>query len=121
MQIVKRLQTQGHELIEVAPVIDFERLTAAFLVMVSSQVASLLDYFCRQLDKTLANAEIEYATRLFAELGTCFSAKQLTDALDYFDQVSFKVARFFQSYDAFVLPVLAKLPAKHGKSGFHKI
>lgn len=112
---VKQLEAQGHHVEEAEPSINYDTLKSAVYTIVAGEIASMVQYFCDSLGKTLASADIEFGSKLFAELGSRFTARQMSAAIHVFDRISFHVAEFFQTYDAYVLPTLAKPPAKHGE------
>lgn len=98
----------GHEVEEVAPELDGEMITQAFVTLWSSGCASTLKLLNASKD------QVEPLSWALFEMGSRYSAPDYLLALQTVQWVSRQLARFFRDYDVLLTPTLAEPPVPLG-------
>ena len=104
----------GHTVSEAAPHVDADRLQEAVVTIINANTAAMVDGRLAQLGRDLGDRDIEYVTRRAAESGREASAPELIKAIETIHHTGRQVARFFESYDILLSPVLLKPPVPLG-------
>ncbi len=104
----------GHQVEEPELPVDFKAAAGAMNQLICLHTWQAVHGRLKELDQTLASAEMESSTRLMAELGSKVSAEDYIEALDTLQQVAATLARFHQDYDVILSPVLNMPVARLG-------
>jgi amidase len=109
-----QLESLGHDVEEAAPDFDPEVLVGPLVTLWS--VGNLADAtFCEGvLGRTLERDELEITTWELVEYGRTRSALDLVDAVDTLGAAVRAIAPFFERYDAWLTPTLARRPEPLG-------
>ena len=106
------LEELGHDVEEVDPPHDDKALADTFLTIWFAKVAGLI---AEIKERTGAgDSEFEADNLIMAELGRANGAVALIQALDKVIEYTTALERFYESYDYFLTPTLAKLPVEIG-------
>ena len=108
------LESLGHDVEETAPVFDPEVLVGP---LVTVWAVSNLDQatFCdRVLGRPVRDDELEITTRELVEYGRTRTALDLTEAVDALGAATRAIAPFFERYDVWLTPTLARRPEPLG-------
>jgi amidase len=108
------LESLGHHVEEAAPAFDGEALIEPFVRIWAT--ANLADYreACRFLQREPRPDELEVTTWELVEYARRFNGADLLEAIDRLAAASRQVAPFFERYDAWVTPTLARPPVELG-------
>jgi amidase len=104
----------GHEVAEVAPGLDSEGVTRAFVTLWSAGGAWAVDYWARETGRTPTPDLFEPLSWAIQEMGRQQSASVYLLALQDLQRISREVARFFVDYDIWLTPTLAEPPVPLG-------
>ncbi len=104
----------GHRVKEASPQIEHELMNGAFMVVWSSGCASTLEGISRITGIQLSAQRVEPTTWALYEIGRTQSAANYLLAVNTLQQLSRKVARFFQEFDLWLTPTLAEPPPPLG-------
>lgn len=104
----------GHRLEEASPALDHELMNGAFMVIWSSGCASTLEGISRLTGIRISQEHVEPTTWALYEIGRTQSAANYLLAVNTLQQISRKVARFFQEFDLWLTPTLAEPPLPLG-------
>ena len=110
----KLLEELGHEVEEAAPPVDRERFAISFLMVIAAETQDAVVEAARAAGRKPALGDFEVGTQALAMLGRAFSAGELSGALNYLLAASRPIAGFFERYDVFLTPTLAKPPVPTG-------
>jgi amidase len=108
------LESLGHDVEEAAPSFDPEVLVGP---LVTVWAVGNLDHarFCeRVLGRPLHQDELEITTWELIEYGRARSALDLSEAVEAFGAASRAIAPFFEGYDVWLTPTLARPPEQLG-------
>ena len=112
----KLLESLGHHVEEAQPVYDASSLYQCYLAMNLGETAAAIDHLEEQLGRTLQpGTDIEEATAILAKLGSAYSAKEFSQALNAWNLYARALGDFHKSYDLFMTPTMADLPARVGE------
>jgi amidase len=104
----------GHEVTEVAPTLDSQLVTQAFITVWSAGTAWMLDDWARRTGRTPTPDLFEPLTWAFQEMGRQHTASAYLLALQDLQKISREVARFFVDYDIWLTPMLSEPPVPLG-------
>lgn len=104
----------GHVLEEASPPLEHEVMNGAFMVIWSSGCASTLEGISRLTGIKISPEHVEPTTWALYEIGRTQSAANYLLAVNTLQQISRKVARFFQDFDLWLTPTLAEPPLPLG-------
>ena len=104
----------GHKVTEAAPEFDADRLQEAVVTIINANTAAMVDARVEQLGRELSEEDLEYVTMRAAQSGREASAPELIQAIQTVHHTGRLVARFFESYDILLSPVLLKPPVPIG-------
>jgi amidase len=108
------LESLGHEVEEASPTFDADVLVGP-LVTVWAVGNLAHSRFCeRVLGRSLRLDELEITTWELVEYGRTRSALDLTEAVDALSAAARAIAPFFERYDAWLTPTLARRPEPLG-------
>ncbi|HRV09081.1 MAG TPA: amidase [Acidobacteriota bacterium] len=112
---VSLLSELGHEVDEVFPPIDLERLVRSFLVLVGAEVAADLDLIGYVRRQKVRSTEVEATTWALRMLGQSLRAADLAKARRDFGFVTRSMGRFHLEHDVLMTPTLAVPPWRLGE------
>jgi amidase/6-aminohexanoate-cyclic-dimer hydrolase len=104
----------GHAVEEAAPEYSADNLRNAAGVIIQASIAMALDERAVALGRPVAEDDVERVTWLIANNGRGASAPEYAAAMKTIHTESRHVARFFETYDVLLSPVLALPPARVG-------
>jgi Asp-tRNA(Asn)/Glu-tRNA(Gln) amidotransferase A subunit family amidase len=111
----KLCEDLGHDVEEAAPALDFDALSRAMTMVTSSHTAAAFAARGVALGRAMTAADMELATGGFVHLGQTATALDMVAADQAFMTAAIAVARFQETYDLILTPVLAKPPVKLGE------
>ena len=106
--------TLGHQVEEVSPVIDGERLESSFTVLWAAGCAGFLDAYSQRTSRPVDLEQVEPLTRALYEMGRSFTASDYLVAVRWLQGVSRQIAHYFQDVDVWLTPTLAEPPVTLG-------
>ena len=108
------LASLGHDVEEAAPEFDGEVLIEPLArVWATSNLVSVRELEAER-GRPVADDELEITTRELRDYALRFDPADLVDALDRLAAITRDIARFFERYDAWLTPTLARLPEPLG-------
>ena len=110
------LESLGHRVEQARPEIDGQALAISYVIMNYGEAAAELMEVEARFGKAAA-AEVELATKMAAMLGRSISAGEFVAATREWDRAGRALGRFFQTYDLYLTPTLARPPVKVGELG----
>jgi amidase len=121
-QAARLLGGLGHtvEPIEVLP-IDAEALADAFLVLFLTECAHVISTFGRKLGRRPRTRELEPLTWVLSRIAGEIGAPEVAAAFAHVQDAQWAMARFHESHDVLVSPVLAAPPLPLGSSDLSAI
>lgn len=108
------LEGLGHHIEEARPQIDGPALAQSYITMYCGAVAVEV----RRVERLFgpqAVRELEPATRTLGLLGQAVSAAEFSLALEEWDRAARAMGRFFQQYDLYLTPTVARPPVRIGE------
>jgi len=111
---VQLCKSLGHSVEEVAPNYDHEKLRDAAATIIQSNTAAAVNARARDLGRELQKGDVENITWLMTQSGNGVSAESYINAVKTIHAESRKIAAFFETYDAFIMPTLGQPPAPIG-------
>jgi amidase len=112
-ETARLLADLGHDVEEATPVVDREPFTAAFLSVVSVQVAAELDEIAALRGRPNSGM-VEPITRAMELYGRTVTAVELERMMRTLHRATRKIGAFFQGYDVLLTPTLAQPPLPTG-------
>lgn len=110
---VTLLRQLGHEVEEAAPAIDGQQLAECFLTLYMGQTAANMAEAQRLHGAREQDFELD--TRALGLLGRALSAGEYTRSLFKWNDFARALSTFFQTYDLYLTPTQASLPARIGE------
>ena len=114
-EVARLCEDLGHIVEEAAPVLDGEGLGRAMSTLVAVHTAHGFAERSKALGREMTADDMEEATAGFVHMGLTVPASAMVDADNAFMAAAIAVARFQQTYDLILTPVLAKPPVKLGE------
>ena len=112
---VRALEELGHDVIEDRPMYDWEEFLDKIHVIWTAYTASAVDDLAALMDRSPGPDTLEAVTLACYEDGKRRTAVELLGSMAHGNTLSRQVGAFFQNYDAFVSPILARPPAPHAE------
>ncbi|MGB5950490.1 MAG: amidase [Parvibaculum sp.] len=116
----KLLRDLGHEVEEAAPQLPMEMLSGAFMGLWAAGLALQIDAHAMMTGRTPNDNEMEGLTWGLYRAGKEITAVQYQMAIAQIQIMSRQVARFMESYDAWLTPTLGAPPLKLGTIDIHE-
>jgi amidase len=104
----------GHEVVEIAPVVDGKLVGRAFMLVWSAGCAWTIDGAALALGRKATPDEFEPGTWVMYEIGQKQSASAYLQAVSMLQVIARAVARFFVDHDILLTPTLAEPPLPIG-------
>lgn len=108
------LEELGHRVEEARPAIDGLALAQSYLTMYCGVVAAEVRRV-RERFGPGAVRQLEPATLMLGLLGEALSAGEFSRALEEWDRAARALGRFFQTYDLYMTPAVARPPVRIGE------
>jgi amidase len=112
--VAKICESLGHIVEEAAPEIDGAALGWAMMTNTSTHTAAAFAARAKALGREITADDMEEATAGFVAIGKAASAMDLAAADHAFMTAAIAMAKFQETYDLVLTPVLAKPPVKLG-------
>jgi amidase len=113
-QTAELLADLGHHVEEASIPVDAEAISAPFTAIWGAGAVATLDSIALATGRELKPEDFEPLTWSLYEQGRSVSGAQYMMALTAIQQLSRRIAAFFQDYDAWVTPTLAMPPVQIG-------
>jgi amidase len=107
MKTAKLLQALGHDVVEAAPPLDYDRLNEVQNILMATGVANSLAQMEKARGKAIDVPEIEPMTRMIFKAGQQYSQFDYVTALEEMHGIGRTMGRFLQDYDVILQPVTA--------------
>ena len=114
-EVARLCESLGHIVEEAAPNIDGVALGTAMATVTASHTAAAFRARGEALGRAMTADDMEEATAGFVHIGNAATAQQMIAADAAFMTAAIEMARFQQTYDLVLTPVLAKPPVKLGE------
>ncbi len=108
------LASLGHDLEEAAPVFDGEVLIEPLARLWATSNLVAIRALERERGRPVADDELEITTRELRDYALRFNPADLVEALDALAGITRQIGPFFERYDAWLTPTLARLPEPLG-------
>ena len=113
-EMAKRLEDLGHHVTEDRPTFDEEVLIDPMLALWAVGNAGELEWIADKIGRPPRHDELEITTWELIDHGRSVTAVQLVHAADQIHIATRAIAPFFETYDAWLTPTLAKPPLPLG-------
>lgn len=114
-ETVRTLEELGYGLVEDRPLYDWEEFLSKVHIIWTAYTASAVDDLAVLMGRAPGPDTLEAVTLACYEDGKRRTAVELLGAMAHNNTLSRQLGAFFQKYDAFVSPTLARRPAPHGE------
>jgi amidase len=104
----------GHQVTEVVPGVDLERLSAAFEVIWAAGAAWTVAHWAKTLARVPEPGDLELITQALSEIGQRVTAVEYLEAVCDLQKLSRGLADELASYDVWLTPAVATLPPRLG-------
>jgi amidase len=104
----------GHDVVEATLAVDAERITQAFVTVVSSNIASSVDDCAQLTGQKPAPEYFEPVTWAMYEMGRQYRAPAYLLAMEELRRISRDIARFFLDYNLWLTPTITEPPVPLG-------
>jgi amidase len=108
------LAALGHQVSEAAPPIDLPAIDEACLGVWYFAFDRRLDFYARQMGRTVGPDTVEAATLRFYEFAKTVSHTRYLDGWSYMNAARRRIGEFFARYDVWVTPTTAQVAPPHG-------
>lgn len=115
LDAAKLCEALGHTVEEAKPAVDFQQMAVHANTLVTCAVAATLDREAERRGTPIAREEVEHLTWMIYQNAAAFTGAQAALALQTLHALSRQLAAFFETYDVFLLPTLAKAPVPVGE------
>lgn len=109
------LEELGHRVAPARPSINADRFKESMLVMMAADAAYAIDHSARAAGRRPSEHLFEASSWLTGRIGGRLTAVELAEAVKYLRNIGRRTAPFFEEYDVFVEPTIARPPWKSGE------
>ncbi|WP_395647644.1 amidase [Terricaulis sp.] len=113
-EAAKLCQSLGHHVEEAKPAVDFLQMAVQANTLVTCAVAATLEREGERRGRPVTREEVEHLTWMIYENAAAFTGAKAAMALQDLHALSRQLAQFFERFDVFLLPTLAKAPVPVG-------
>jgi amidase len=110
----KLCEELGHTVEEAVPDLDANLMTASFLAVFTSGIATLIDAFAMLNGRVATEKDFEGLTWALYEQGRQITASQHQISIALLQIISRQVGRFHETYDCWLTTTLGAPPSKNG-------
>lgn len=114
-ETVKLLESLGHHMEEKAPEIDGKTVARTYFMMYYGEVAADLAELKAKKGSKVTTADVESVTMMLGLLGKAYSAGDFALSKREWNCFARVMGQFHQTYDLYLPPTTAALPAKIGE------
>jgi amidase len=114
-ETVRLLENLGHHVEEKAPEIDGKAVARAYFMMYYGEVAADLTELKAKKGSKVGTADVESVTMMLGLLGKAYSAGDFALSKREWNRFARVMGHFHQTYDLYLTPTTAALPAKIGE------
>jgi len=104
----------GHDVVEVSPALDQERITQSVIGLIAASTAAQVDYWAHRVGRTPTEELLEPYTWALYQAGQQRLAYEYILGVQDLQRLSRDIARFFLDYDVWLTPTLAEPPPALG-------
>jgi amidase len=115
LKTAKLLENMGYQVVEVDAPVDGRKIAKSYLTMYFGEVAAGLAALEQPLGRKAKMNDVEPTTWILGLVGKATSAEEFVLSLREWDQAAIQMESFHESYDLFLTPTTASLPAKIGE------
>lgn len=114
-QTVRLLTDLGHHVEEAKPAIDGRALALSYITMYCGEIAADIQELTAEHGKAAVRGRVELTTQILALIGSALSAGEFVLATRLWEQASLAMGTFFQTYDLYLTPTVARPPVRIGE------
>ncbi|MFA6451087.1 MAG: amidase [bacterium] len=111
----KLLESLGHRVEEARPKIDGRAVAISYLTMCCGEVAADIAKIEKEFGAKAAREDVELGSRMLGLLGRTITAGEFVAAIREWDKAARAMGAFFEDYDIYVTPTVARPPVKIGE------
>jgi len=115
---VRLLEALGHELIEISPNTDDEKLLRTYYKVTSIGAAEMFHKIEDSLGRRLTMQDMEPMTWVMYKAGEKIPAYELSSILNFWDQYTVQREKFMANYDLALTPITDGPAPKHEQFGY---
>lgn len=111
----KLLESMGYEVEEVDAPVDGRKIAKSYLTMYFGEVAAAIASLEDVLGRKAVISDVELTTWILGLVGKATSAEEVVLSIREWDRAAFAMETFHETYDFYMTPTTAFLPAKIGE------
>lgn len=111
----KLCQSLGHHVEEAKPNLDFQQMAVHANTLVTSAIGATLEREAARRGRPIAREEVEHLTWMLHQSAAAITGVQAALALQDLHALARRLGTFFEQYDVFLLPTVAKAPVPVGE------
>jgi amidase len=115
LKTAKYLEAIGHNVVEKEASTDGKILAHSYLTMYFGEVAALLTSLNDVLGRKVTMSDVEMTTWIIGLVGKATSAEEFVLGLREWDKAAIEMETFHETYDLYMTPTTAMLPARIGE------
>lgn len=115
LKTVRLLENMGYHLEEKVAPVDGSKIAKSYITMYFGEVAAALASAEQALGEKITKKDVEPSTWLLGLLGKATSAEEFVLSLRDWDRAAFHMEEFHETFDLYITPTTAFLPAKIGE------
>lgn len=111
----KLLESMGHYVDEIAAPVDGRKIAKSYLTMYFGEVSAAITSLEELLGRKVSMQDVEQTTWILGLVGKATSAEEVVLSIHEWDQAAYAMETFHETYDLYMTPTTAFLPAKIGE------
>lgn len=111
----KLLESMGYDVVEVDAPVDGRKIAKSYLTMYFGEVAAAIASLEEVLGRKAVMSDMELTTWILGLVGKATSAEEVVLSIREWDRAAFAMETFHETYDFYMTPTTAFLPAKIGE------
>ncbi|SOC40575.1 amidase family protein [Ureibacillus acetophenoni] len=111
----KLLESMGHYVDEIAAPVDGRKIAKSYLTMYFGEVAAAITSLEELLGRKASMQDVEQTTWILGLVGKATSAEEVVLSIREWDQAAYAMETFHETYDLYMTPTTAFLPAIIGE------
>lgn len=115
MNVVKWLESEGHEVVETNNNIDGEEMMRNYYLMNSGEISAMTTQIEQSIGRKVTADDVEIETWLLNEAGRSVSAAEFSLSLASWDTAAEQMKNFHQTYDLYLTPAASSVAPKVGE------
>lgn len=113
--VAKLLESMGYDVEEVDAPVDGRKIAKSYLTMYFGEVAAAIASLEEVLGRKAVVSDMELTTWILGLVGKATSAEEVVLSIREWDRAAFAMESFHETYDFYMTPTTAFLPAKIGE------